>query len=115
MPQAQYTDVCVDLEPGDTMVLYTDGLSEARRGDELFGARRLAEVVGGHAAGSAAQILGALLAAVQAFADHPLDDITAVVLKQLRRPVGRPVLVRAAAGQSQIALKPGIRPADRTS
>ena len=115
MPQAQYTDVCVDLEPGDATVLYTDGLSEARRGDELFGARRLAEVVAAHAAGSAAQILGALLAAVQAFADHPLDDITAVVLKQLGRPVGRPVLVRAVAGQSQIALKPGIRRADRTS
>src|SRR5262249_36591417 len=56
-PQADYADTCVELEPGDSMVLYTDGLSEARRGDELFGSQRLGEVVHAQSGRGAGEIL----------------------------------------------------------
>jgi serine phosphatase RsbU (regulator of sigma subunit) len=101
-PQASYADAVVDLAPGDVIVIYTDGLSEARRGDELFGTRRLREVVEAHAGGGASALLHALLEAAQAFADQPLDDVTVVVLKQLARAGARS---GAGADPSQIALK----------
>ena len=85
-PGGAYADTEVALDAGDIVVLHTDGLTEARRGDELFGAARLREVLDGHWRCDAAEIVRALLSAAQAFADHPLDDMTVVVLKQLGRP-----------------------------
>ena len=41
-----YRETAVTLEPGETLVLYTDGLTEARGpGGEFYGAERLREVV----------------------------------------------------------------------
>lgn len=39
----QFESVAVTLEAGDTLLAYTDGLSEARRGDELYGRGRIIE------------------------------------------------------------------------
>ncbi len=85
--EAAYEDATVELEAGDLVVLFTDGLTEARRGDELFGPERVAEALHRLADHRAAEIVRALMAEVQAFADHPLDDLTVVVLKQLTHPV----------------------------
>ncbi len=38
-----YGEAEFDLLPGETIVLYTDGLTEARQGTDLFGERRLLE------------------------------------------------------------------------
>ena len=40
-PEALYTNAQVDLRTGEVLVLYTDGLTEARRSGELLGERRL--------------------------------------------------------------------------
>jgi serine phosphatase RsbU (regulator of sigma subunit) len=96
---ATYPDVSVELSAGDVVVLYTDGLTEARRGDELFGVERVRrglEACGGR---RAADILESLISEVRAFADQPLDDLTIVVLRQLTEPV------RGRNPVSQIALK----------
>jgi serine phosphatase RsbU (regulator of sigma subunit) len=78
------------IAPGDSMVLYTDGFTEAfsPRG-ELFGERRLLQVMQASAQtanGCSAQaLLETLLTSVQAFTkDAPAsDDLTAVVLQRV--------------------------------
>jgi len=89
-PRAQYEDTRVELDAGDVIVLYSDGLTEARRGEEEFGAEGVHQILEAHHRQGAAEILRALLAGVQAYTDHPLDDVTVVVLKQVSQPVRSP-------------------------
>lgn len=73
------------IAPGDVLVLYTDGLSEAQNpGREEFGVERLLETVRAHLHSTAQEIHDALLAAVQQFVgDAPqFDDLTLVVVKR---------------------------------
>ena len=99
MPDARYGDASIDLEAGDIVVLYTDGLTEALRGEEMFGPERLAAALQQCSERRASDIVRSLLHAVQAFTDQPLDDLTVVVLKQLSVPV------RSANGRLQKSLK----------
>lgn len=80
---SDYPDVCVTLGAGDVVVVHTDGLTEARRGDTLFGTERVAAVLERCAGRRAVDILQALLDEVRAYTDRPLDDLTVVVLRQL--------------------------------
>jgi len=84
---ATYPDVGVELAAGDVVVLYTDGLTEARRGDEMFGVERVRRSLDAGGVRRAADIMEDLLSAVRDFADRPLDDLTVVVLRQLTEPV----------------------------
>jgi PAS domain S-box-containing protein len=45
LPDVEIHDAVVELEPGDTLLAFTDGVTEARQGAELFGEERLAEVL----------------------------------------------------------------------
>lgn len=70
----------VDLDAGDTLVLYSDGVSEARRGKELFGEdrlhRALAEAARGvEVAGRAQAVVAAVDEAVLDFAGALGDDL----------------------------------------
>jgi len=69
------------LDPGDTAVLYTDGVSEAPRGAELFGDARVLETVGA-SDGSAEDIVTHLVASVLAHlrGEPPADDLTIVAV-----------------------------------
>ena len=98
---SHYPDCQVDLGAGDVLVIYTDGLTEAQRGEELFGPERVRKVLDRHAHRRAADILAALVDAVRAFADGPLDDLTVVVLKQLADPTAEAAGVRSRAFSSR--------------
>ncbi len=77
-------DNLVDLAPGDVLVLYTDGVTDAINDQEQeFGEERLAEIVQQSAGRPAADIVAAINAAVAGFVgDTPVfDDYTLVVLK----------------------------------
>ena len=89
LPEASYKEREARMEQGDTLVLYTDGVTEAfnPKGD-MFGDERLAAVARSGAETSARRCLDSVLAAVSAFAeDAPQsDDITVVVVKSLSEP-----------------------------
>ena len=76
----------VHLDPGDALILYTDGMLDAlnARGEE-FGDERLRRVCVQHRTESAAQIVAALRDEVLRFVgDQPLaDDCTVVIVKRV--------------------------------
>jgi sigma-B regulation protein RsbU (phosphoserine phosphatase) len=69
------------LRSGDRIVLFTDGASEARRGDEEFGEERLASVITANRHLPAAALQNAIAAAIATFSGGNLDDdLTLVVV-----------------------------------
>lgn len=85
-----YEQRAVHLEPGDVLLCYTDGITEARdaQGGE-YGAERLSGVVPGLARATAAELAGAIEASLTDFTgSQPLaDDRTLVVVKRSIRVV----------------------------
>jgi sigma-B regulation protein RsbU (phosphoserine phosphatase) len=83
-PGVTYDEKSVPLRKGDVFVFCTDGIFEAQdpAGKE-FGARRLSQVVSGHRAGTARDIVDAIFDAVTAFRGtvDQIDDMTAVAVK----------------------------------
>jgi len=79
-----YVEEAFTLAPGDLLVVYTDGVVEARNARrELFGIDRVIEAVrgceGGSALGVRERILGSLAAHTGAL--PPGDDVTLVVVR----------------------------------
>jgi sigma-B regulation protein RsbU (phosphoserine phosphatase) len=78
---AEYHDREVLLTPGSQIVLYTDGVCEARRETEFYGEDRLRALIASRA-DSAATTTHAVLDDVLAFqSGQPRDDIAVVVLR----------------------------------
>jgi PAS domain S-box-containing protein len=82
VPDVEIGDLEVALEPGDTLVLYTDGVIEARGGGPELGEAGLARLLEGCAGARpedvAARIEGASL---EAYRGPPTDDIAVLVLQ----------------------------------
>jgi sigma-B regulation protein RsbU (phosphoserine phosphatase) len=78
------TDVTTRLHSGDTLVAFTDGVTERRRGSEFFDVAGIEQVLGQHLAGDADTIAGALEDAVTAFSDRPLSDDMALLVIKIR-------------------------------
>ena len=81
-----YNQTAVKLEPGDLLVLYTDGINEAADdAGEQLGLERLLAIARGLPKESAAAAGQSLLAAVKAFRGlaPPADDETVVALHRL--------------------------------
>ena len=76
--QAGWTVVTVALDPGDQLVLYTDGVIDTVGADERFGEDRLMEVL--RDAASAADAVARIEGAVRSFAEGPQVDDTAVIV-----------------------------------
>jgi sigma-B regulation protein RsbU (phosphoserine phosphatase) len=73
------------LEPGDTLVLYTDGVTEAvNERNQPFGIRRLCQAVALHHEKPAATILERVAALLKAYigASKVHDDFSLMVIKQ---------------------------------
>ena len=75
-----YEGVEVPFPSGSAVVLYTDGVIEARHGGELFGVERLDDVLAAERGRPAGEIAQAVLEACRAFADGDLADDCAVVV-----------------------------------
>lgn len=81
---AEYTDLSVDLEAGDFVVFYSDGVNEAtNEAREFYGTERLLEILRRADPGlSAHEMVDWIIKDVTRFAGvmEPSDDITVVVL-----------------------------------
>ena len=84
-PFAQYGESQVRLEPGDLLVLFTDGISEPENEyGEMFGEERLAELVTRHADQEDGRIVDEIMNAVQQWtgSDELQDDMTVVLIRR---------------------------------
>ncbi len=81
---AELSETQLTLRPGDSLVLYTDGVTEARGAESFFGEERLIKVVAGCAGASAKSLAETLETAVL---DHQggtaADDIAILVVHAL--------------------------------
>ncbi len=86
LPQAVYEESRMQMEPGDVLVLFSDGVTEAvDPNDQDFGEERLAALVASLRHLPAAEIVEAIDAAVTEFTQGApaADDITVVVVRKL--------------------------------
>ncbi|MET9541083.1 SpoIIE family protein phosphatase [Streptomyces sp. NPDC006553] len=81
LPTAPFTPASTTLGPGDTLLLYSDGLTEARTGEsrtDLYGDEALRAFATDHAGRSPAVVMEALTGLLDDFGDG-LDDDTALL------------------------------------
>ncbi|HXT76412.1 MAG TPA: SpoIIE family protein phosphatase [Candidatus Eisenbacteria bacterium] len=84
VPEAEYTAVCLKLEPGDTMVLFSDGVTEAMDpAEQLFGVQRLRDVLNGQDQTALEDLQQTVLQAVENFARgaSQADDLTLLLVR----------------------------------
>lgn len=84
-PDADYREGRTQLQPGDVLVIYSDGVTEAvSPSGEEFGATRLYEVVSRNIEASAAGIRDRIESSLTKFAQgtSAADDITLVIVKR---------------------------------
>lgn len=86
LPDSSYEAVDTALQAGDTLVLFTDGISEATSPDGVFfDTSGLVACVQSGPARSSEELVSRLLTAVDTYSHHapPADDRTLVVLRRL--------------------------------
>jgi phosphoserine phosphatase RsbU/P len=83
--EAAYAQQTLQLLPGDILLLYTDGVTDALNAhEEEFGLQRLQLALHNRPAGSAAEVIGAVEQSLNTFTEGvaPFDDVTLVVAKR---------------------------------
>jgi sigma-B regulation protein RsbU (phosphoserine phosphatase) len=74
----------ISLESGDLLALFTDGILETRRDQEMFGGDRLVSLLTRHRDRPAAEIVRLVLDEVSRFGENRVDDdLTLVVVRVL--------------------------------
>ncbi len=83
----EYQEITVSFQPGDRLLLFTDGIIEAHNDHkESFGENRLEQIIFNNVESSAGDLLDAIMTALEAFVDRPLeiepleDDVTLVAI-----------------------------------
>ena len=71
----------IRFESGDIFLFYTDGITEAMKGDIEFGEERVRDFLIENKNNSGNQILNKLFTTVKRFSDLESDDLTAILLK----------------------------------
>jgi sigma-B regulation protein RsbU (phosphoserine phosphatase) len=92
IPDMEFANSVVQLQPGDTLVLFSDGVSEAMDPEQKeFGIERLKEVVASHSTKPVGELQEAILESVQKFARgaHQADDITVLLLRYTGAAAGK--------------------------
>ena len=90
VPDLQYRQNTITVSPGDTVILYTDGVTEAMNGQgDQFGVERLKKIFADERTGDAQEANRAIFEAVNAFAAGApqSDDITCLTLRRSSTPL----------------------------
>ena len=90
--RAAYEAERVELEAGDMLVLYTDGVTEAARGGRPFGQGKFSDLVEQYGVGTPGELVQAIRRAVEAWVDGDLRDDLALLVCQVvpETTVGEP-------------------------
>ncbi|MFC6016428.1 PP2C family protein-serine/threonine phosphatase [Plantactinospora solaniradicis] len=88
LPEARIVTRTVPLAPGDTLVLYSDGLTEARADtpDGRYGSDALLAFVSDLSPTTAPAVVGALTDLLATFGDGPDDDVAVMALGMTAPP-----------------------------
>jgi phosphoserine phosphatase RsbU/P len=81
---ATYSASSIQLEPGDTLLLYTDGVTEAEdKNRNLFQDERLKDILGEHQESSLENLQDAIFSSIETFAGgaSQSDDVTLLVVR----------------------------------
>ncbi|MHB1001492.1 MAG: PP2C family protein-serine/threonine phosphatase, partial [Armatimonadota bacterium] len=78
----KYEEGYYNLNTGDKLILYTDGITEARHGHVLFGTEGIEDVLSMHRQVNSADLVEAILVSVRAWAHGKLRDDTAILVIQ---------------------------------
>jgi serine phosphatase RsbU (regulator of sigma subunit)/anti-sigma regulatory factor (Ser/Thr protein kinase) len=93
-PDFEAEPLSLELEPGDTLILYTDGVTDARAPDRILDTDDLAELVRSCAGSGAAVTAERIEQKVsEGLAGEPRDDIAVLVIEaqgRLESPGGKP-------------------------
>jgi len=80
--EGEFSATRLQLEPGDTLFLYTDGLTEARGASEEYGVDRVTRLVRQQSAQPPAGLIAAFLEDLRAFESAPQDDLTLLAIRR---------------------------------
>jgi sigma-B regulation protein RsbU (phosphoserine phosphatase) len=89
LPDFRYKALATEIRPGELLAVFSDGIPEARRGEEFFGEDRLLEAFAAAAAAAdLAEARRSALAQVEAFlGDAPhSDDVTLLLIRREPEP-----------------------------
>ncbi|HEX2849270.1 MAG TPA: PP2C family protein-serine/threonine phosphatase [Acidimicrobiales bacterium] len=78
-PHGSYISREIELDPGDLLLMYTDGLIEARSGEQLFGDERVAQILRRDPGQEAEVLCKSLLEAARDFSATALSDDVAIL------------------------------------
>jgi phosphoserine phosphatase RsbU/P len=80
----EFSATRVQLEDGDMIFLYTDGLSETSSGENEYGADRVVTLVRQQASHAPTELIAACLKDLRAFSNgaSPLDDVTLLAIRR---------------------------------
>ncbi|MEP6625905.1 MAG: SpoIIE family protein phosphatase [Acidimicrobiia bacterium] len=81
IPSVTLDDYLLVLGPGDTLIAYTDGVTEARRDSELFGDERLRDLIDAHRQKGAHDLARTILTQARSFASRPCDDMVVLTIR----------------------------------
>ncbi len=104
VPDCRFDSETIDLEPGDLIVLYTDGVIDAMNFDgEHFGRERLRESILKYSSTDAAIVAQQIMWDTRRFTGlaPQTDDITIVAVKVTERPSEREVVDEACPSEKQ--------------
>ncbi len=92
LPHVQFTAAHTELRPGDTLLLYTDGLTEARIGPDraLYGEDALRAFTTNQPPAGPHALITALTGLLTGFGDG-LDDDTALLALGVPAPLSTPL------------------------